>query len=192
MKRLCILLAALLVLPLCACTAPEADPSADGSSAVPSAPPSESSGSDAVCEAALEIDALLAGGASDRTQVRKNVLAGKTYTLSRPAGSGDDYADPDGKKLTDGAYAEQFNTYSWTGFAGGTPVAVDFDLGDDAHGISDIEIGCLRQMEYGIGARRLGHALRLGRRRKLYLARRGVYACVAAGPRQIHLCLPSG
>lgn len=37
------------------------------------------------------------------------------------------------------------------GFAGGTPVAVDFDLGDDAHGISDIEIGCLRQMEYGIG-----------------------------------------
>lgn len=151
MKRLCILLAALLVLPLCACTAPEADPSADGSSAVPSAPPSESSGSDAVCEAALEIDALLAGGAPDRTQVRKNVLAGKTYTLSRPAGSGDDYADPEGKKLTDGAYAEQFNTYSWTGFAGGTPVAVDFDLGDDAHGISDIEIGCLRQMEYGIG-----------------------------------------
>ena len=151
MKRLCILLAALLVLPLCACTAPEADPSADGSSAVPSALPSESSGSDAVCEAALEIDALLAGGAPDRTQVRKNVLAGKTYTLSRPAGSGDDYADPDGKKLTDGAYAEQFNTYSWTGFAGGTPVTVDFDLGDDAHGISDIEIGCLRQMEYGIG-----------------------------------------
>ena len=114
-------------------------------------PPSESSGSDAVCEAALKIDALLAGGAPDRTQVRKNVLAGKTYTLSRPAGSGDDYADPEGKKLTDGAYAEQFNTYSWTGFAGGTPVAVDFDLGDDAHGISDIEIGCLRQMEYGIG-----------------------------------------
>ena len=90
MKRRCILLAALLVLPLCACTAPEADPSADGSSAVSSAPPSESSGSDAVCEAALKIDALLAGGAPDRTQVRKNVLAGKTYTLSRPAGSDDD------------------------------------------------------------------------------------------------------
>ena len=121
MKRLCILLAALLVLPLCACTAPEADPSADGSSAVSSAPPSESSGSDAVCEAALEIDALLAGGVPDRTLVRKNMLEGKSYALSRSAGSGDDYADPEGKKLTDGAYAEQFNTYSWTGFAGGTP-----------------------------------------------------------------------
>lgn len=40
-----------------------------------------------------------------------------------PPAPDDDYADPDGKKLTDGAYAEQFNTYSWDrGFGqGGHP-----------------------------------------------------------------------
>lgn len=150
-KKICILLAALLCISLCACTEQQGDLSEADSSAVSADTSTDTSEPNVICEAALEIDALLSGGTPDRTQTRKNVLAGKSYTLSRDAGSDGNYADPEGVKLTDGAYAEQFNTYSWTGFAGGTPVTIDLDLGDDAHGIADIEIGCLRQQEYGVG-----------------------------------------
>lgn len=87
----------------------------------------------------------------DRTLPSKNILLGKKYKVSRESGENGSYVDTDAFKLTDGISAEQFDTYTWVGFAGGTALTIDIDLGDDTHDIADIDIGCLRQTEYGIG-----------------------------------------
>ena len=122
-KRLvCLILAALLGLSLFACNNDDVPSGSSEGSAEQSDDVSETvsdDGSAAIAaEEAAKIDAMLSGGVPDRTLNRKNELIGLPYKLSRTAGSGDDYADPDGTKLTDGNYAEAFNTYTWTGFAG--------------------------------------------------------------------------
>ena len=155
-KRLvCLILAALLGLSLFSCNNDDVPSDSSEGSAEQSDDVSETvsdDGSAAIAaEEAAKIDAMLSGGVPDRTLNRKNELLGLPYKLSRTAGSGDDYADPDGTKLTDGNYAENFNTYTWTGFAGQNPVSVDFDLGEEKKLVSDVEIGCLRHLDYGIG-----------------------------------------
>lgn len=155
-KRLaCLILAALLGLSLFSCNNDDVPSGSSEGSAEQSDDVSETvsdDGSAAIAaEEAAKIDAMLSGGVPDRTLNRKNELLGLPYKLSRTAGSGDDYADPDGTKLTDGNYAEAFNTYTWTGFAGQNPVSVDFDLGEEKKLVSDVEIGCLRHLDYGIG-----------------------------------------
>ena len=149
MKKICLLLIIALCLSTCACA--DISDVTGTSSAEASNDASKETSQTAVCEAVLKIDALLAGDIPDRTAVGKNMLLGKQYTFSRVSGENGTYADTDAFLLTDGVSSEQFSTYSWVGFAGGEPVSVDFDLGDDAHGIADIDIGCLKQLDYGIG-----------------------------------------
>ena len=112
-KRLvCLILAALLGLSLFACNNDDVPSDSSEGSAEQSDDVSETvsdDGSAAIAaEEAAKIDAMLSGGVPDRTLNRKNELLGLPYKLSRTAGSGDDYADPDGTKLTDGNYAENF------------------------------------------------------------------------------------
>lgn len=151
MKKIYILIAALLCLSLSACAVPPQDVSSTPSDAEDQSDISAEISKGTVCKEALKIDALLAGEIPDRDSVSQNMLLGKEYTLSRVSGENGTYADNDTFMLTDGVVSDQFSTYSWVGFAGGTPVTIDFDLGDDNHGIADIDIGCLKQLEYGIG-----------------------------------------
>lgn len=103
-----------------------------------------------VNEDVLAIDNLL-GEAADRTVGRTNILKGNSYTPSQEAGSDGYYTDDEHKKLTDGISAESFNSYSWAGYTGSGTLSVTFDLGENVGNIADIEIGCLRQVDYGIG-----------------------------------------
>lgn len=148
MKKICLLLIIALCLSFCACGTDGGDlSSADTSSDTASSETSET----VICEAALKIDSYLAGETPDRSLPSKNLLQGKKYTVSRESGENGSYADNGTYKLTDGIFAEQFDTYTWVGFAGGTAVGIDIDTGSDTHGIADIDIGCLRQTDYGIG-----------------------------------------
>ncbi len=151
MKKIYILLTALLCLSLCACAVPPQDISSDQSDIEDQSDISSEDSKGKVCKEAIKIDALLAGETPDRNAASKNMLLGKKYTFSRISGENGTYTDNDTFMLTDGIVSDQFSTYSWVGFAGGTPVTIDFDLGDDSHGIADIDIGCLKQLDYGIG-----------------------------------------
>jgi hypothetical protein len=91
------------------------------------------------------------GAAPDRTKGRTNILKGITYKPSAEPGSNGSYVDTDHKKLTDGVFAESFNTHSWAGFTESGIVTLTFDLGKTVENIADIEVGCLRQLAYGIG-----------------------------------------
>lgn len=145
MKKICLLLIIVLCLSACACADVTGDPSNDILSAETSSDASSETSETVVCEEALKIDALLAGKVPDSHS------AIKKYKVSRESGENGSYVDTDAFKLTDGISAEQFDTYTWVGFAGGTALTIDIDLGDDTHDIADIDIGCLRQTEYGIG-----------------------------------------
>lgn len=152
MKKICLLLIIALCLSACACAnIPDDASSGDMSSAEISQDASSETSETIVCEEALKIDAMLAGEAPDRGLPSKNILLGKKYKVSRESGENGSYVDTDAYKLTDGISAEQFDTYTWVGFAGGTALTIEIDLGNDTHSIADIDIGCLRQIEYGIG-----------------------------------------
>ncbi len=88
-------------------------------------------------------------GDVDRTLLAKNVFRGMSYDFSRI--TNDTYVDTDAKKLTDGHTVDVFDAHSFVGWDGGRSVSVDFDISDANHEIGEIEIGCLRVVEYGIG-----------------------------------------
>ncbi len=69
-----------------------------------------------------------------------NVAAGKVVTSSRPAGEA--YPDPDGLKLTDGAY--DFAWSDMVGFEGTDPVTLTVDLGATYDTISYVALKAMR------------------------------------------------
>lgn len=85
----------------------------------------------------------------DRSLRATNLFRGKQYTFDKQ--TCDPYTDNHGFKLTDGASLTVFDTYSFLGWKDKVDVSIDFDLGDNAHNIADVTVGCLRVMDYGIG-----------------------------------------
>jgi predicted small lipoprotein YifL len=144
MKRLLtVLLLCTLIFPLAACSKKEPLNSEVSNE-------SSSSGEQTSSPQIQAINRMLGSGV-DRTKGRTNILKGITYKPSREAGDNGSYTDAEHKMLTDGIFAESFNSYSWAGYTGSGTVTVTFDLGKEVENIADIEIGCLRQIEYGIG-----------------------------------------
>lgn len=91
------------------------------------------------------------GASPDRTKGRTNVLKGVSYKPSLEAGSNGSYTDTDHKKLTDGQFADSFNRNDWAGYVNASIVHIDFDFGKVVENIADIEVGCLRHLDYAIG-----------------------------------------
>lgn len=87
----------------------------------------------------------------DRTLPCTNILKGLSYTASKEPNA--DYADnTSAPKLTDGVTTDLFDKYNWLGFSGAAAFTIDFDLGEGHdQAIADISVGCLRQLDYGIG-----------------------------------------
>lgn len=85
----------------------------------------------------------------DRSFLAKNVFRGRSYEFSRI--TNDTYVDTDAKKLTDGQSVDVFDTHTFVGWDGGKSVAITFDISDENYEIGEIEIGCLRVVEYGVG-----------------------------------------
>ncbi|MBO4453289.1 MAG: DUF4855 domain-containing protein [Clostridia bacterium] len=86
----------------------------------------------------------------DRGKLAKNIFKGLGYKMSREPS--ESYPD-DGKspKLTDGATSETFDKTHFIGWTGGVALALVFDLGEGERALADIEVHCLRVMDYGIG-----------------------------------------
>lgn len=151
MKK-CILFTLLcaLALPLfAACGDPAGSESAASSSA-----PSASSGDESEPFVENELIAQLNRYLSeevDRTLPCTNILKGLSYTASKEPNA--DYADnTSAPKLTDGVTTDLFDKYNWLGFSGAAAFTIDFDLGEGHdQAIADISVGCLRQLDYGIG-----------------------------------------
>lgn len=83
----------------------------------------------------------------DRTLKAENIFSGMKYTYD-PAPI-EDYGDPSFTKLTDGATRELFDKNCWVGFKNTSVVNITFDITGKT-GLSDIEIGVLQRMDYGI------------------------------------------
>ncbi len=83
----------------------------------------------------------------DRTLKAENIFAGLKYTFDTQPEK--DYGDPNFSKLTDGNTRELFDSRCWVGFKNVSSVSITFDISEKS-GLSDIEIGVLQQMDYGI------------------------------------------
>lgn len=151
MKKFCALLLAIATaLPLAACHTQTNEPSDSGSM-------QESDSSNFSTESEVpwvenelagQIRSLFSGQQPDRTMKAKNILSDLPYTYTNEPV--DSYSDPNRTKLRDGKMRELFDAYSWVGFRGGKSPTVDYDLGNDAHGLSVVVVNCLRQVSYGI------------------------------------------
>ena len=143
------LLCALALPLLVACGDPASDESGESSSA-----PSETSGTESEPFVENELIAQINSYLTeeiDRTLPCTNVFKGMTYTSSKEPNA--DYADnASAPKLTDGITTEIFDKYNWPGFSGTSAFTIDFDLGEgNKQAIADISVGCLRQLDFGIG-----------------------------------------
>lgn len=143
------LLCALALPLLVACGDPASDESGESSSA-----PSETSGTESEPFVENELIAQINSYLTeeiDRTLPCTNVFKGMTYTSSKEPNAV--YADnASAPKLTDGITTELFDKYNWLGFSGRSAFTIDFDLGEgNEQAIADISVGCLRQLDYGIG-----------------------------------------
>lgn len=100
-----------------------------------------------VKDPAVDVINSLVSVPADRTLKAENIFSGMSYTLD-PAPVAD-YGDPTGTKLTDGNTRELFDRHCWVAFKDVSVVNITFDItGKSA--LSDIEIGVLQQIDYGI------------------------------------------
>lgn len=151
MKK-CILFTLLcaLALPLFAACGDPAGSESAASSSAPSASSGDESEPFVENERIAQINRCLSEEV-DRTLPCTNILKGLSYTASKEPNA--DYADnTSAPKLTDGVTTDLFDKYNWLGFSGAAAFTIDFDLGEGHdQAIADISVGCLRQLDYGIG-----------------------------------------
>ena len=151
MKK-CILFTLLcaLALPLFAACGDPAGSESAASSSAPSASSGDESEPFVENERIAQINRCLSEEV-DRTLPCTNILKGLSYTASKEPNA--DYADnTSAPKLTDGVTTDLFDKYNWLGFSGTAAFTIDFDLGEGHdQAIADISVGCLRQLDYGIG-----------------------------------------
>lgn len=84
----------------------------------------------------------------DRSLKVKNVFSALKYTPSRPSDSY--YNDSACQKLTDGMYMDLvYAPHIYAGWSGGSALDITFDMGDSAHAIADIYIGCYKNNSSG-------------------------------------------
>ncbi len=139
MKKITVLLLVLLFL-LASCTAGN-----DISNL--SEIPTEESKEVFMKDPAVDIINSLVSIPTDRTLKAENIFSGLKYTYDpMPI---EDYGDPSFYKLTDGATRELFDKHFWVGFKDTSSVNITFDI-TGKPGLSDIEIGVLQQIDYGI------------------------------------------
>ncbi|MBR5746985.1 MAG: DUF4855 domain-containing protein [Clostridia bacterium] len=103
----------------------------------------------AACEAENAQIAALLNRDVDRTLAARNVFFKQSYTYSREPSDG--YPDEKMNLLTDGQSSDVFDHKHYVAWKGAQSVTVDFDLGIGKHELADVEVGCLRQISYGIG-----------------------------------------
>lgn len=140
MKKLsAILLCALLLFSACV---PDTNVSDTVSDTV-----SEESKEEFAKDPAVDIINSLVSAPADRTKKAENIFEGLKYTFDTEPVA--DYGDPNFTKLTDGATRELFDRHCWVAFKNTSSVAITFDISGKS-GLSDVEIGVLQQMDYGI------------------------------------------
>ena len=109
--------------------------------------PSEESKDVFTKDESVDIIKALVSVPVDRTLKAENVFAGMKYTYDpMPIES---YGDPDCYKLTDGNTRELFDQHCWVAFKDTTSVSITFDITGKSP-LSDVEVGVLQQMDYGI------------------------------------------
>ena len=150
-----------LVLSLAACGGGNAESSEpDGGSAVSGPEISEDPGVTetsqvytaeqiAACEAENAQIAALLSRDIDRSLTARNVFFKQSYSYSREPSDG--YPDKKMTLLTDGRSSDVFDHEHYVAWKGSQSVTVDFDLGIGRHDLADVDVGCLRQISYGIG-----------------------------------------
>lgn len=103
----------------------------------------------AACAEENEQIAKLLNRETDRTLPARNVFYMQKYTFNRSPST--DYNDDKFEKLTDGKSSDVFDRQIYVAWKGGQTVTIDFDLGIVRHDLADVDVGCLRQISYGIG-----------------------------------------
>ncbi len=140
MKKFLAVLLVLLVL-LASCV-PESEVSQTVSDTV-----SQESKEEFVPDPSVDIINQLVSVPIDRTLKAENIFKGMKYSFNTEPVA--DYGDPNFTKLTDGDTRDLFDKHCWVAFKNIKRVEITFDLGDKT-GLSDIEIGVLQQIDYGI------------------------------------------
>ncbi len=145
-KLLSLFLGIALSFALCACQSKETE--SGTASSVPEDTTEESKEPFMENAAIAEIRSYFDGNIPDRTMKAKNLFAAASYSYS--AEPTDDYGDPNRTKLNDGIFRDLFDKWNWVGFKNVSSPSIYFDLGETAHALADVEVDCLKQVDYGI------------------------------------------